>query len=143
MLAGVSQGTLSVHLDCKGTTQYWKVRVPCPVSLCVTADAAVGLPVLDSEAMKTRLSAITINAFRTDPCQVIITFERSGRCHSFYFRPEEYGATISRCSLGRISRTLRWVNESGRAAAAVWVDAGDATVNCEWVIERWRCGQPT
>ena len=62
-----------------------------------------GLPVLDSEAMKTRLTAITINAFRTDPCQVIITFERSGRCRSFYYRLEEYGTTISRCSLGRIS----------------------------------------
>ena len=85
MLAGVSQGTLSVHLDCKGTTQYWKARVPCPVSLCATADADVGIRVLDSEAMKTRLTAITINVFRTDPCQVIITFERSSRHRSFYF----------------------------------------------------------
>lgn len=84
--------------------------------------------------MRTRLTAITINAFRTDPCQVIITFDRGGRQRSFYFRPEEYGPTISRCSLGRISRALRQVSESGRAAAAAWVDAGDATVNCEWVI---------
>ena len=102
--------------------------------LATAAGAAVGLPVLDSEAMKTRLTAITINAFRTDPCQVIITFERSSRHRSFYFRPEEYGPTISRCSLGRISRTLRRESESGRAAAAAWVDTGDATVNCEWVI---------
>ena len=102
--------------------------------LPAAANAAVGLPVLDSEAMKTRLTAITINAFRTDPCQVIITFERSGRCRSFYFRPEEYGPTISRCSLGRISRALREVSAGGQAAAAAWVDAGDATVNCEWVI---------
>lgn len=84
--------------------------------------------------MKTRLTAITINAFRTDPCQVIITFERSSRHRSFYFRPEEYGPTISRCSLGRISRTLRQVSESGQAAAAAWVDTGDATVNCAWTV---------
>ena len=89
---------------------------------------------MDSEAMKTRLTAITINAFRTDPCQVIITFERSGRCRSFYFRPEEYGPTISRCSLRRVSQALSCASKNGRAAAAAWVDAGDATVNCEWVI---------
>ena len=105
-----------------------------PALLPAAAGAAVGFPVLDSEAMKTRLTAITINAFRTDPCQVIITFERSSRHRSFYFRPEGYGPTISRCSLGRISRALRRVCESGQAAAAAWVDAGDATVNCEWVI---------
>ena len=71
--------------------------------------------------MKTRLTAITINAFRTDPCQVIITFERSGRCRSFYYRPEEYGATISRCSLGRISRALREVSESRRPRRHGWM----------------------
>ena len=84
--------------------------------------------------MKTRLTAITINAFRTDPCQVIITFERGGQCRSYTYRPEEYGPSISRCSLGRVSRALRRANESGRAAVAAWVDTGDATVNCEWVI---------
>ena len=105
-----------------------------PALLPAAADGAMGLPVLVLEVMKTRLTAITINAFRTDPCQVIITFERSGRCRSFYYRPEGYGPTISRCSLGRISRALRRVCESGQAAAAAWVDAGDATVHCGWVI---------
>ena len=84
--------------------------------------------------MKTRLTGVTINAFRTDPCQVIITFERSSRHRSFYFRPEEYGPTISRCSLARISRALRRASQSGQAVAAAWVDVGDATVNGEWVI---------
>ena len=84
--------------------------------------------------MKTRLTTVTINAFRTDPCQVIITFERGDQCRSYYYRSEEYGRAISRCSLGRISRTLRRASKSGCATAAAWVDAGDATVNCEWVI---------
>jgi len=84
--------------------------------------------------MKTRLTGVTIHAFRTDPCQVIITFDRGGRPRSFYYRPEEYGPTISRCSLGRISRALRQASQSGRAVAAAWVDVGDATVNGEWVI---------
>ena len=125
---------MQLILNDKGTTQYWKAHVPYPVWLHATANAAMGLPVSDSIAMKTRLTAVTINAFRTDPCQVIITFERGGQWRSYTYRPEEYGPSISHCSLGRISQALRRANESGRAAAAAWVDAADATVNCEWVI---------
>ena len=65
--------------------------------------------------MKTRLTGVAIHAFRTDPCQVIITFDRSGRQRSFYYRPEEYGPTISRCLLGRISRALHRASQSSRA----------------------------
>jgi hypothetical protein len=123
MLAGIDRLTLydSVCLQGRDSVLEWPTY---PASFPAATSAAVGFRVLDSEAMKTRLIAITINAFRTDPCQVIITFERSDRCRSFYYRPEEYGPTISRCSLGQISRTLRQMSESGQAAAAALMTNG-------------------